>query len=74
MGRVRKREDSRLFNPKAPKKDKEEDKIDKILGMIKDLHMKGKNEGMKNKRPYNKSKDIECKICLTLHHVNMVNL
>lgn len=41
-----KRDESRLFDPKYPKQNKDEDKIDKLLSMIKDLHRKYNiNEG-----------------------------
>lgn len=73
-----KRDGPRLFDPKAPKRNKDEDMIDKILGMIKDLHIRyNKNEGiMSNRNDLNltrKKIDIDCKICLIKHLGKMEN-
>lgn len=40
IARVGMRDDARLFNPRAPKQTKEEDKMDKVLSAFKDLSMK----------------------------------
>ncbi|GLJ49502.1 hypothetical protein SUGI_1048960 [Cryptomeria japonica] len=39
-GKVGKREDARLYNPKAPKANKDEDKLDKVLNALKDLSVR----------------------------------
>lgn len=51
-GKVGKREDTRLYNPKAPKANKDEDKLDKVLNALKYISVRvNKTEKQQYYRP-----------------------
>jgi uncharacterized FlaG/YvyC family protein len=59
-GIITKREDNRLFNPKEPKQQKDEDKFDKLMNMVKNLQVNSSRDnfryGQNNRMPYKSDK------------------
>lgn len=51
VGRVGKRDDARIFNPRAPKKTEEEEKMNKVLSYLKKMNKIGKQQFYHRDRP-----------------------